>query len=81
MTAVSTTNGVRTGTCLRTAEMLRTVAALRTLKDFYMPQNSVVGAEDGDSFEYNKCCKDTYMPQDSVGAKDGDSCEYNMRYH
>ena len=45
-----------------------------------MPQNSV-GAEDGDSFERNKCCKDSYMPQDIIGAEDGESCENNMRYH
>ena len=31
LTAVSTTNAVRTGTCLVTAEALRTVTALRTL--------------------------------------------------
>ena len=37
-----------------------------------MPQTSV-GNEDGDSFEYNECCKGSYMPQDSVCAEDGDS--------
>ena len=40
-----------------------------------MPQDSV-GAEDGDSFDYNHGGKDWYMPQDSVCTDDGDSCEY-----
>ena len=31
VTVVSTTNAVRTGTCLRNAEVLRTVTALQTL--------------------------------------------------
>ena len=41
-----------------------------------MPQDSV-GAEDGDTFEYNQGGKDCYMPQDSVGAEDSDNLEYN----
>ena len=35
------------------------------------------GAEDGDSFVNTQCCKDFYMPQNSVRAEDGDSYEYN----
>ena len=41
-----------------------------------MPQDSV-GAEDGDSCEYNQGGKDCYMHHDSVDAKDDESCEYN----
>ena len=37
-----------------------------------------VGAEDGDSCEYNQGGKDCYLPQDSAGAEDGDSCAYDQ---
>ena len=42
-----------------------------------MPQDSV-GAEDGDSCEYNQGGDDCYMHYDSVDDEDGDSCEYNQ---
>ena len=42
-----------------------------------MPLNSV-GAEDGDSCEYNQGRRDSYMHQDSVDAEDGNSCEYKQ---
>ena len=42
-----------------------------------MHRNSV-GAEDGDSYGFNYCGKDCYMPRDSVGAEDGDSYGYNQ---
>ena len=39
-----------------------------------MPQDSV-GAEDGDSCEYNQCGMDCYMSKDSVCTEDVDGYE------
>ena len=38
-----------------------------------------VGAEDGDSYGYNKGDKDCYMHRDSVGAEDSDSYNKAVR--